>query len=583
MRQLKQILLQWYRNINFRRKIYIVCILAGLIPVLVLGIFCYLQINNLLVNREKQAEQDTVKQAAIVFQSKLNAYRNTVSNVAWNDGIGQAVTRTYTNNYEMYLAYRDEVDPLLAAISMLNGDISSETLYTSCNLYPHGSTVKTLEDARKEPWYQTAVHAKSPSFYISRANKDMVIYCPIFSSSKKSENYVAFNLHYKEAFSQFNTLFNNNFGVLLLDRQGTILYSYQNFSSQIPEGQISAFIKDKKLPNNYISMENVLTEEGWTLFLYRPMNTIWNNIAPILLMVLLVVLGCAFLLDLLTRTLSHVIVRPLETLTHNMKLIGSKGLFVDLPLDEPCNDEIGILAKQFRIMVRKLQRLVNEIYKTKIEKQKYEIKALQAQINPHFFYNSLSLINSKALVSGQKDISEMAQLLSTYYRTTLNRGTSEISIEDEWKNTVSYIKIQMMMHSRSFQFVEDLDPSVLNYKLPNLILQPLAENAIVHGIDQRMAPGPGLLKISCKAINDQIEFRVEDNGCGIPPDKLKNILTAKSNGYGIKNIQRRIQLYYGKKFGLTFSSNENKGTIVILRIPTRETLTDISDSERISP
>ncbi|QKO29704.1 MULTISPECIES: cache domain-containing sensor histidine kinase [Caproicibacterium] len=583
MRQLKQVLLKWYRNINFRQKIYMVCILAGLIPVLVLGVFCYLQIDNLLVNREKQAEQDTLKQAAIVFQNKLDTYRNTVSNVAWNNSIRQAVTRNYTNNYEMYLAYRDEVDPPLAAISMLNGDISSETLYISRNLYPHGNTVKTLEDAKKEPWYQTAVHARKPSFYISREKEDMAVCCPIFSSSLKSENYIAFDLNYKGIFSQFNTLFDNNFGVLLLDKHGTILYSYQNFRNQIPEKQIQAFAKDKKLPKNYISMGNVLTEEGWTLFLYRPMSTIWKNIAPILLMVVLVVLGCAFLLNLLTRNLSYVIVRPLETLTRNMKLIGSKGLFVDLPPDEPCNDEIGVLAKQFRIMVRKLQRLVDEIYKTNIEKQKYEIKALQAQINPHFFYNSLSLINSKALVSGQEDISEMAQLLSTYYRTTLNRGNSEISVEDEWKNTVSYIKIQIMMHSRSFQFVETLDPSVLNYKMPNLILQPLAENAIIHGIDQRTMPGPGLLEISCKVINDQIEFIVKDNGCGIAPDKLKNILTAKSNGYGIKNIQRRIQLYFGKSFGLTFASTENKGTTVTLRIPAQETLTNISGFEQISP
>ncbi|QKN23623.1 cache domain-containing sensor histidine kinase [Caproicibacterium lactatifermentans] len=582
MRQLKQVLLKWYRNINFRQKIYMVCILAGLIPVLVLGVFCYLQIDNLLVNREKQAEQDTLKQAAIVFQNKLDTYRNTVSNVAWNNSIRQAVTRNYTNNYEMYLAYRDEVDPPLAAISMLNGDISSETLYISRNLYPHGNTVKTLEDAKKEPWYQTAVHARKPSFYISREKEDMAVCCPIFSSSLKSENYIAFDLNYKGIFSQFNTLFDNNFGVLLLDKHGTILYSYQNFRNQIPEKQIQAFAKDKKLPKNY-SMGNVLTEEGWTLFLYRPMSTIWKNIAPILLMVVLVVLGCAFLLNLLTRNLSYVIVRPLETLTRNMKLIGSKGLFVDLPPDEPCNDEIGVLAKQFRIMVRKLQRLVDEIYKTNIEKQKYEIKALQAQINPHFFYNSLSLINSKALVSGQEDISEMAQLLSTYYRTTLNRGNSEISVEDEWKNTVSYIKIQIMMHSRSFQFVETLDPSVLNYKMPNLILQPLAENAIIHGIDQRTMPGPGLLEISCKVINDQIEFIVKDNGCGIAPDKLKNILTAKSNGYGIKNIQRRIQLYFGKSFGLTFASTENKGTTVTLRIPAQETLTNISGFEQISP
>lgn len=573
-------MLKWYRNKKFRQKISMVCIVTGLIPTLVLGLFCYIQINTLLVKREKQAELDTAKQAALVFQSKLDTCYNIISNIAWNDGIRQAVSCKYPNNYKMYLTYRDIVDSLFSNISLLNGDISSETLYTSSNLYPHGDAVKTIEDAKKMPWYPLAVSAKKPSCYISQDNH-AVVYCPISSYPSKSENYIAFGLNSNVIFSQFKTMFDKDFGVLLLDSDGNVLYSYQNFSGKTPAAsakQIADYVKGDNLPWNYIGVRDELAEENWTLFLYRPVDTIWYNIMPILLTVIFVFLICTLLLELLTHILAYVIVRPLERLTNNMKLIGSEGLFTDLPPDEPYNDEIGMLAKQFHIMVCKLQHLVNEIYKTKIEKQKYEMKALQAQINPHFFYNSLSLINSKAILSGQEDISEMAQLLSTYYRTTLNRGTADITIADEWKNTVSYIKIQRMMHSQSFQFVEDWDPAAADYRMPNLILQPLTENAIIHGIDQRTGPGAGLLKVSCKKIDNQLEFQVQDNGRGIDPDQLDHILLIKSSGYGIQNIQRRIQLYFGENFGLSFTSTVHSGTTVTLRIPAEEKLTEIGTS-----
>lgn len=568
-------LLRRYHNIKFRNKVSLVCIIAGLIPVLALGVFCYVQVQTLLINREKQAEQDTVEQAAFVLESRLDTYRNTISNVAWNDSIGQAVSRSYSNNYEMYITYRDTVDPLFATISILNGDILSETLYTSSNLSPHGDTVRTIDDAKKMPWYSNAVHVTKPTFYISRNDKEANIYCPIFSTRQKYKNYLSMKLNYNKIYSQLDTLFPHNFGAFLLDKNGTILYSYQDFSDKrltISDNQITAGVKGNTLQENYIGIQRSLPAEGWTLYLFRPLNTVRVSTWPILLTVLLVVICCTLMLQVLTYFFSRAVVHPLETLTHNMQEIGHGGLFIDLPPSEPGTDEISVLSKQFRIMVQKLQRLVNEVYKTKIEKQNYEIKALQAQINPHFFYNSLSLINSKAILAGQDEISEMAQLLSDFYRTTLNRGNSEISVEDEWKNTVSYIKIQMMMHSSSFQLIENLDPSICSCKMPNLILQPLAENAIIHGIDRRIVPGPGLLKISGKLENGQILFLVEDNGYGIPPDKLHHILTAESSGYGLQNIQRRIQLYFGKEFGLSFTSTVNKGTKVTLRIPAQESL-----------
>lgn len=567
--------LKWYENINFRKKVNLVCVIAGLIPVLALSLFCYTQIQTLLINREKQAELDTVEQATLVLGSRLDTYRNTISNVAWNDNIGQAVSHTYSNNYEMYITYRDIVDPLFSTIPMLNTDILSETLYTSSNLNPHGDAVQTIDKAKKMPWYSNAIHITKPTFYISREDKEADIYCPIFSSHQRYKNYLSIKLNYDRVYSQLNTLFTHDFGVFLLDENGTVLYSYQDFNNKhltIPDSQIAASIKRNALSQNYIGIRRALSAEGWTLYLFRPLDTVRISTWPILLTVLLVVICCTFILHVLTHFLSCAVVRPLETLTRNMQSIEHNGLFIDLPASKTGNDEIGVLSKQFGVMVRKLQQLVNEVYKTKIERQEYEIKALQAQINPHFFYNSLSLINSKAILAGQNEISEMSQLLSTFYRTTLNRGNSEISIADEWRNTISYIKIQRMMHSQSFQLIENLDYSICNYKMPNLILQPLAENAIVHGIDRRTLPGQGMLKISGKLEHGQILFSVEDNGYGIPPNKLQNILTVESNGYGLQNIQRRIQLYFGKNYGLSFTSAVNKGTTVTLRIPAQESL-----------
>lgn len=113
------------------------------------------------------------------------------------------------------------------------------------------------------------------------------------------------------------------------------------------------------------------------------------------------------------------------------------------------------------------------------------MKALQAQINPHFLYNSLSLINWKAIMADQQEISEMAQLLSTFYRTTLNKGKSVTTVKGEWDNTSSYIRIQSIMHSGKFQVEQQVEESMMKYEMLNLILQPLVENAIGHGLDHK--------------------------------------------------------------------------------------------------
>ena len=230
-------------------------------------------------------------------------------------------------------------------------------------------------------------------------------------------------------------------------------------------------------------------------------------------------------------------------------------------------DEIGSLIQKFGNMVHKLQDMINEVYKSKIAKQEYEMKALQSQINPHFFYNSLSLINSKAIIAEQEDISEMAQLLSTFYRTTLNRGKDTISVIDELENTTSYIQIQQMMHSNSFDVHYDIEEEILKYTMLNLLLQPLVENAINHGIDHKETPGRGILTLIGKEVNNDLIFKVSDNGCGIDKQTMETLLTSETQGYGVQNVHLRIQLAYGPEYGLIYESSVTKGTTVTLTIP----------------
>lgn len=170
----------------------------------------------------------------------------------------------------------------------------------------------------------------------------------------------------------------------------------------------------------------------------------------------------------------------------------------------------------------------------------------------------------------------MAQLLSTFYRTTLNKGKQLTSVADELKNTRSYIDIQRIMHSGQFEAIYQIEEGLGEYLMLNLLLQPLVENAIVHGLDQR--PDGGESSGSLPHIKDTIVFMVEDNGVGIDPQALPNLLTQDSGGYGIKNVHERIQLYYGKEFGLTLESKLSVGTRATLTIPARRKILNLNST-----
>ncbi|HIZ54379.1 MAG TPA: histidine kinase, partial [Candidatus Enterococcus avicola] len=193
---------------------------------------------------------------------------------------------------------------------------------------------------------------------------------------------------------------------------------------------------------------------------------------------------------------------------------------------------------------------------------------LQAQINPHFFYNSLSLINNKAIMIGNQEISEMAQLLSAFYRLSLNNGKNRLSVKQELDLTIAYTQIQLKMHRDSFDFKTDIDTTLYPYEIMNLLIQPFIENAIFHGIDHIEDGRRGVVHLNGYEDDGAIYFEIIDNGAGMSTEQIAAILESQQGQhYGIFNIQQRMNLYYGDKGTIIYQSVLGEGTKITIRLP----------------
>ncbi len=560
----------WFKNLKFRSKILFICLLSSILPVVVLGSYCYYQIQNILINRESEVLEESLNQAVSSINYKVNTYTNVINQMVWNEDVKRGVTSEYENSYEMYLFYRDILDPLSLNTHFLYSEINTITIFSDNPMNPHGDILRPLTTIEQKSWFDQILETSTPKFVVSAADQTFEVVSQIFDRNHSITNVVYIDIDYEHVFENMSRLFENNYGLVILDEYHKPVYTFQNFqeeydSYELTTNELEKKLNDGSLSEDYVFKESSLTSYNWTAYLYRPLDTIYASTYKITVTVFIVILLCVLILFLSIYYLSRVTVRPLEKLEKNMELIEKGDLSVTVT--NTSTDEIGHLIRRFTNMVHKLQEMINEVYKSKIAEQQYEMKALQAQINPHFFYNSLSLINSKAIIAEQEDISKMAQLLSTFYRTTLNRGKNTISVREELENTTSYIQIQRMMHSDSFDVRCEIDEEILDYTMLNLLLQPLVENAINHGIDHKESPGKAVLTITAKQTDNSLIFKVSDNGCGMELEMLESILTTKTKGYGVQNVHHRVQLAYGAEYGLTYTSKSMEGTTVTLTIP----------------
>ena len=282
---------------------------------------------------------------------------------------------------------------------------------------------------------------------------------------------------------------------------------------------------------------------------------------------------CLFLSTVLAKTMSGRIIR----LTSRMKQV-KKGELISLPSSIiQGKDEIGELTSSYNYMIHAMEDLIEKEYLLGQETKNAELKILQAQINPHFLYNTLDMIQWFAEEGMLSQIEESVSSLATFYRLSLSNGKEFISLREEMEHVRSYIRLQRLRFPDTFLYEEELDEGLLDYLLPKTTLQPLVENAITHGLQEsKRIPGHLLIKIE-KEEGKNIRISILDDGAGMknPPRPTPNSGTSRENsghGFGIPNVSSRLTLLYGPGYGVVFEQNIPEGTIAIVRIPIPESV-----------
>ncbi|MBW7453297.1 sensor histidine kinase [Paenibacillus sepulcri] len=265
--------------------------------------------------------------------------------------------------------------------------------------------------------------------------------------------------------------------------------------------------------------------------------------------------------------LLRVILKPLAKLISITKIY-EPGKKLNIGMDPPRADEFGILYGSFMKMTRRLDQSFEENVVMKMKQKEMELSTLHSQITPHLLYNTLDSIYWYAVDSGNRDVGDMVKDLSKLLRIGLSKGKSLITIAEELEHVQAYTRLQMKRYPGTFEVNWDIEESVTSFMTPKLVLQPLVENAIFHGVSSM--DGEGTIWIRIKRAGEEIHMTVEDNGfIGGDIQMFERIVRGESEdkGFGIRNVQQRIQLHFGESYGLRYASREGGGITVIINIP----------------
>lgn len=331
-----------------------------------------------------------------------------------------------------------------------------------------------------------------------------------------------------------------------------------------------------QLNDNIYVMADLIQEYMYTYLYYEAVHldalqsTMTRNMVGLMgLVVILAFVLLSFLLSY-SRKLSRRIVDPIDMLCERLVAIGRGGLLVCEPIQADV-EEVQLLSDGIESMVGHLKRQIDRNTEQEKQQRHTELALLQAQINPHFLYNTLDTI-IWLIESGEiSEAVNMVGSLSNFFRFSLSRGQNVITLKEEQQHIRSYLEIQQMRYRDLMEYQIEIPEELENFVLPKLTLQPLVENALYHGIKIRRRKG--LIRVSGRIADDRLILEVADDGCGMTPERLAEVRASltdgRREGFGLRTVHQRIQILFGEEYGLSVESAPDVGTTIFVRLPMR--------------
>ena len=572
-------LLHWFNGIKLRYKLAIFYSLFCFLPVMLLFWLSFLQMRSIIDDKGKMNLQSYLQQSVSSMDRTLDGYNSLSDYIAFDRTLAEVFSMEYGTPYEQYEQLTQKVDPILRTASYFHGGMQQITIYTDNGMVKHDTTVAPVSEIEETDWYQKTLEPPGLNWFANYQEETLFSARKLaFSGAREGVNILYMDVDYQKLFTPYAETLISECGLYITDQDGKLVFEESRFSGKNQNYDLtySEFLEQRdRGSTDYIILCEQSNTTGWTVWLYQPVGLAGEAMRPIGVMAGVTILICIFAAVLAYFITSGMVSSRIERLTHFMQEVQEGSM--DMQMESDDRDEIGMLYRGFGSMMKRIRTLINEVYLSKITQKEAELKALQAQINPHFLYNTLSLINWKALAAGEEDISRMTLALSTFYRTALNRGRNVLQVETELSNTRAYLEIQSMLHDGDFDYEIEAQTEILQCESLNLILQPLVENAIHHGIEEK-TDGRGKITVRGWKEDNCVWFMVEDNGVGMEQEVADKILTMESKGYGVRNVDERIRLCYGEKYAMKVESVVGKGTKMTIHFPARR-LTNIQKSQ----
>ncbi|HHY83318.1 MAG TPA: sensor histidine kinase [Clostridiales bacterium] len=585
-------------NIKLRTKLMIFYLILITVVFGLYTLFSFFSISESSKEQMEEAADQVLKQTSELLNYKLDNIIYASDQLFYNRTMNNIIKRDRNLPLSPQLLSDLNQMKVLISSAFKNDDMYRLTLYLDSSVYYSQSysitgnfktQFSSISSIVNEHWYKKLLKFGGKVMWIepSIAEKsdpaEVVISCVRFIKDMDSYTNIIGLLRFDLLQTDINRIvekaaITNNGVVYLLNSEDKVMaYSNQSLTEKYKD-QVKTIVRESRsngewktinVGNEFVLIGAVpVKNTDWTLISVIPYMDLqaagWQIINRILFF-LMIAIPLSFAMSIM---FSHSVTKRIYMLSKKMVT----ALDDRLPdyMEEVGSDEISMLIRSYNYMIKKIKEFSETQYRMGIDVKNAELKALQAQIDPHFLYNTLDLINWIALRNGVHEISDIVQKLTKFYKLSLSKGRDIISVREELAHIEIYVGLQNLRFNNRINLIIDVDQNIYRYSMPKLILQPIVENAILHGIFCKDSK-TGTVTITGKMDNNNIRLSISDDGVGMDPAKAESLFRSDNHkeekGYGIINVNHRIKLFFGNDFGMTCHSKLGEGTVVEIVIP----------------
>lgn len=586
-----------FQELSLKQRIFMGMTLVGLLPFLVLGLFSIIRLDHVIKSNSEKLSMALSDQIRDNFDHWLNNYEYESFDLAMQNAIQIYLSGSYDSawnrrNYNKammtFIASRSDI--VDSAVYRPDGVLDSLRIVSLPNeksLYLKGEDFTGADFYRDMEAFVTDAHWSShpvfKNFQIAqnqRAFEGCIALCRNILSFDTGERLGVLIWHIDA--DRINTLMNDatlpGGYVLAIDPEGYVInrdgdFTEQDTVSQLMQQRLSSSQGCFEVTLNsvhYMVSYSTSRVTGWHLVNLIPEVQLKQDLFSYQTMLAALTAGLMLLVAAGAFAMAHWLFKPIGKLTWAIDHVDYEHFCLpDMQLSG--GGEIGKLTNAFQDMLSRIQTLVRQRDQEHDALKRAELQALQSQINPHFLYNTLDSAAWIAKGAGISEIADLMVALARFYRISLSDGLSEIPIEREIEHVKTYLYIEAIRYGDKFSVEYDLDERANGFSIIKIVIQPLVENALRHGI--RGKAGKGRIRLTTRLEENQVLLMVEDDGVGIEPERVERLLSAPASshdaryGYGLANVNDRLVMRYGAEHGLHIESQPGQGTRIWMRIP----------------